>query len=100
MNLVSLLRHRATHQPDRVAFRFLTDGEQQETGLTHAALDTRARAIAAWLNSIAAPGERALLLYPSDLEFVSAFFGCLYAGFTAVPAYPLDPARLQRTVSR
>jgi acyl-CoA synthetase (AMP-forming)/AMP-acid ligase II/thioesterase domain-containing protein len=98
--LVSLLRHRASHQPDQLAFRFLTDGELQETTLTHAALDTRAQAIGAWLNSIAAPGERALLLYPSDLEFVPAFFGCLYAGFTAVPAYPLDPARLQRTVSR
>jgi acyl-CoA synthetase (AMP-forming)/AMP-acid ligase II/thioesterase domain-containing protein len=101
MNLVSLLRHRAIDQPDRLAFRFLTDGEPQDaTTLTHAALDTRARAIGAWLNSIAAPGERALLLYPSSLEFISAFFGCLYAGFTAVPAYPLDPARLQRTVSR
>ena len=33
-------------------------------------------------------GERALLLYPSGLDFVAAFFGCLYAGVTAVPAYP------------
>ncbi|HVR99607.1 MAG TPA: AMP-binding protein, partial [Thermoanaerobaculia bacterium] len=34
------------------------------------------------------PGERALLLYPPGLEFVAAFFGCLYAGVIAVPAYP------------
>ncbi len=29
-----------------------------------------------------------LLLYPPGLEFVEAFFGCLYAGCVAVPAYP------------
>src|SRR5690606_9862734 len=28
------------------------------------------------------------MLYPSGLEFVEAFFGCLYAGVIAVPAYP------------
>jgi len=33
-------------------------------------------------------GERALLLYPSGLEFIAAFFGCLYAGVVAVPVYP------------
>ena len=44
------------------------------------------------------PGERALLLYPPGLEFVAAFFGCLYAGVVAVPAYPPRPrpARMPR----
>src|SRR5207248_10245268 len=28
------------------------------------------------------------------------FFGCLYAGVIAVPAYPPDPARLMRTLPR
>ena len=28
------------------------------------------------------------MLYASGLEFVTAFFGCLYAGIIAVPAYP------------
>ncbi|MEM7593985.1 MAG: MupA/Atu3671 family FMN-dependent luciferase-like monooxygenase, partial [Cyanobacteria bacterium P01_A01_bin.83] len=32
--------------------------------------------------------QRALLLYPSGLEFIAAFFGCLYAGVVAVPVYP------------
>ena len=46
------------------------------------------RAIAASLQAMEMGGERALLLYPSGLDFVAAFFGCLYAGVTAVPAYP------------
>jgi acyl-CoA synthetase (AMP-forming)/AMP-acid ligase II len=33
-------------------------------------------------------GERALLLYPPGLDFVAGFFGCLYSGTIAVPAYP------------
>jgi acyl-CoA synthetase (AMP-forming)/AMP-acid ligase II/thioesterase domain-containing protein len=100
MNLVSILQRRADEQPERVAFEFLIDGEKSGDRLSYAALDTRARAIGGWLGGMATPGERALLLYPSGLEFISAFFGCLYAGVTAVPAYPLDPARMERTVSR
>ncbi len=42
-------------------------------------------------------GERALLLYPAGLEFIAAFFGCLYAGVVAVPAYP---PRRNRSLSR
>src|SRR5207248_4750769 len=51
-------------------------------------LDRRARAIAAQLQSLAAPGERALLLLPSDLDYPAAFFGCLYAGVVAVLSSP------------
>lgn len=33
-------------------------------------------------------GERALLCYPPGVEFMVGFFGCVYAGVIAVPAYP------------
>ena len=87
-NLIELLQHRALHQGDDVGFRFLLDGEREEVEWSYADLDRKARAIAAGLQSMGLEGERALLLYPSGLEFVAAFFGCLYAGVTAVPAYP------------
>ena len=41
-----------------------------------------------------------LLLSSSGPEFVSAFFGCLYGGVAAIPAYPLDSLRMSRTASR
>ncbi|MEH2084590.1 MAG: AMP-binding protein [Nostoc sp.] len=44
--------------------------------------------MAALLQSKKAFGARALLLYPSGLDFIAAFFGCLYAGIIAVPVYP------------
>ncbi len=87
-NLVDLLRHRAAHQPGDVGFYYLADGESEEINWTYAELDRRARAIGAWLQSLGVQGERALLLYPAGLDFIAAFFGCLYAGVVAVPAYP------------
>ena len=101
--LVDLLRARAAEQPERTAYTFLRDGQVEEAPLTYRELDAQARAIAAHLQAQGAAGERALLLFPPGLEFVSAFFGCLYAGVVAVPAYPPrtnrpDP-RIQEIVS-
>jgi acyl-CoA synthetase (AMP-forming)/AMP-acid ligase II/aryl carrier-like protein len=87
-SLVEVLRARAEAHGDRSAFTFLVDGEREALGLSFGELDERARAIAATLAERVDPGARAVLLYPPSLEYVSAFFGCLYAGVIAVPAYP------------
>jgi 8-amino-7-oxononanoate synthase/acyl carrier protein len=87
-NLIERLRFWAEHQGDQEAFHYLTDGENEEIRLTFGQLDLQARAIAGKLVEMNMSGERALLLYPPGFEFLAAFFGCLYAGVTAVPAYP------------
>ncbi len=99
-NFVDLLRWRADHQPDRLIFTELLDGEDQSLEIACAALDRRARAVAARLLEIASPGDRALLLYAGGIDFVEAFLGCLYAGVVAVPSYPPDPTRIERTLPR
>jgi non-ribosomal peptide synthase protein (TIGR01720 family) len=86
--LLDLLRWRAQEQPNQRAYTFLQDGEDQEVSLTYGELDHRARAIAAQLQTLAVPGDRALLLVPPSLDFFAAFFGCLYAGVVAVPTAP------------
>lgn len=86
--LVDLVRYRALHQPHQTAYIFLQDGEIESARLTYQELDRQARTIAAYLQSQNAAGERALLLYPPGLEFIVAFFGCLYASVLATPAYP------------
>ncbi|KAB8335318.1 fatty acyl-AMP ligase [Scytonema tolypothrichoides VB-61278] len=86
--LVDLLCYRATCQPNQTAYTFLVDGEAEEISITYQELEQRARAIAAYLQSLNAKGERALLLYAPGIEYIAAFFGCLYAGVVAVPAYP------------
>ncbi|HET7288707.1 MAG TPA: AMP-binding protein, partial [Pyrinomonadaceae bacterium] len=87
LTLVELLRWRAQHESAQLAHTFITD-EVTEITLTYEQLDQQARRIAARLQSINAKGERVLLLYPPGLEFIAAFFGCLYAGAIAVPVYP------------
>ncbi|HEV7905584.1 MAG TPA: AMP-binding protein, partial [Pyrinomonadaceae bacterium] len=86
--LVQLLRRRATLQTDQPAHTFLVDGATAELHLTYGELDRQARAIAASLQQFVSSGDRVLLLYPAGLEFIAAFYGCLYAGAVAVPAYP------------
>lgn len=82
------LQYWADAAPDNVAYAYLEDGENDKRSLTFSQLDARARAIACYLIDRGLQGERALLLYPPCLDFVEAFFGCLYAGVTAVPGYP------------
>ena len=93
-SLVTLLQHRAGRMPDACAYVFLADGEHQEQALTYRELDARACLIAGWLQEYQQAGERALLLYPSGLDYIAAFFGCLYAGTVAVPVFP--PSRHHR----
>jgi len=102
-DLVGLLHSRAVDRPHQRAFTFLVDGDSQRLHINYRELDRQARAIAAGLQARGLAGERALLLYPSGLDFVAAFFGCLYAGVTAVPAYPprrnRNLARIQSIVA-
>ena len=98
--LVSLVRHRADNQPDRLAYCFLEDGKVEGTAYTYQHLDQRARAIAAFLQLAKVKGERALLLYPQGVEVMAAFCGCLYAGVIAIPVPPPDAGRLKRALPR
>ena len=99
-SLVQLLRWRSANQHDQVAFIYLPNGEEEESCLTYGELDYQAQTIATALQASYQPGTRALLLYPPGLEFIKAFFGCLYAGVIAIPAYPPHPARLNRTLPK
>src|SRR6476469_6712571 len=81
-NLVELLQNRALHQP-----------EQKYTFL----LDAIARSHAVRLQTLGVTGERALLLFPPGLDYLAAFFGCLYAKTIAVPLYP---PKLKRNLAK
>ena len=97
--LVELLKRRAAGHA-AAAYTYLVDGETQAVRLSYQELDRQARAIAAKLQTVAGVGSHAILLYPPGLDFIAAFFGCLYAGVVAIPAYPPDPARLNRSLPR
>ncbi|MGZ3457723.1 MAG: condensation domain-containing protein, partial [Archangium sp.] len=98
--LLELLEERATRHAERRLFSFLEDAEGESSELSYAALWQRACGLGALLQQEVAAGERAVLLYPPGLDYVTGFFGCLAAGVVAVPAYPPDPTRLERTLPR
>lgn len=79
---------RAADLRDKDAYFFLADAAPGAAAqrLTYAELDAEAKRIASWLQERGAVGGQVLLLYPSGLEFIKAFVGCLYAGAVAVPA--------------
>ncbi len=87
-SLVELLTERGEQRADKLAFRFLRGGEGPEYTQTFAETQRQARSIAALLQQYTFPGSRALLLYQPGLDYINAFFGCLYAGVIAVPTYP------------
>lgn len=98
--LVEMLQLRSQHSPHQTAFIFLADGDAAEMPITYRELDRRARAIGAVLRQELSPGDRAVLLYQPGLDYVAGFFGCLYAGVIAVPAYPPNPVRPKPTLPR
>ena len=91
-SLVDLLSLRASEQRSELLYRFLTD-EGAEFCWTYADLARPRLPRRRRLEPLAVEGEPVLLLYPTGLEYVAAFFGCLYAGAIAVPAYPPRPGR-------
>jgi acyl-CoA synthetase (AMP-forming)/AMP-acid ligase II len=93
--IIESLQYRAEAQPHQTAYTFLKDGEVETGYLTYLELAKQAQAIAAALQSLKATGQCAILLYPSGLEFISAFLGCLLAGVIAIPANP--PRRIEKT---
>ena len=99
-NLVDFLRSRAEQWPARHAFTYLEDGVNEAGSFDYASLETQARAFAARLREISRPGERALLLFPAGLDFLTGFFGCLFADVIGIPTPPPEASRLKRTGPR
>jgi len=86
--LVEVLQARASREPDALIYTFLEDGETEGASWTTSEIDRRAREVGARLQSRFAPGDRALLVYPSGLEFIAGFLGSFYGGLVPVPVYP------------
>ncbi|WP_133651190.1 non-ribosomal peptide synthetase [Paraburkholderia flava] len=92
-SLAARLRALAEARADASAL--ITVDADGDTRYDYAALDRRATRLAAYFSARHATGERALLLLDSGVDYVSAFFGCLYAGVVAVPVYPPESKREQ-----
>ncbi|ELR99536.1 AMP-binding protein [Gloeocapsa sp. PCC 73106] len=103
LTLVDLLQYRSLQQNNQIAYSFLVDDDTKEINQTYQELAREARKVAVQLQARNLAGKRAILLYRPGLEFINAFFGCLYAGVVGVPVYPpqfqQNLSRLQRIIT-
>lgn len=89
VTVVGRLAELAHARPDDTAFVFVQDRHLNDEVITYGALWNRATSIAEMLAEQGCRhGDRAILVYPSGLSYIAAFFGCLAAGVVAVPVYP------------
>src|SRR5688500_12373431 len=93
--LPEILQRRSVAEPGRRAYVFLDEHGQEQSVLTYGELHARALAVAGRLHRSCRPGDRAVLLFPPGLEFIVAYFGCLYAQVIAVPVSAPRPTRVQ-----
>jgi acyl-CoA synthetase (AMP-forming)/AMP-acid ligase II len=87
-SFVDLLLFRALHSANRTAYTFLEDGEEAVESVTYAEFAQRVLALASELQQRFSPRERLLLLHPSCVDYMVAFFACLCADMIAVPLFP------------
>jgi acyl-CoA synthetase (AMP-forming)/AMP-acid ligase II len=78
----------AAEQPAQRAYVWAGEHAHEESSLTYGELHARALAVAARLAAQCRPGDRALLVFPPGLDFMVAYFACLYAHVIAVPLNP------------
>lgn len=84
--ILDCLEHYAKIRPTARAYTFLANGVDQEKVLTYGELRSRALNYAQLLRDHGFSRKVALLLFPSGLDFIIAFFACAYSGTIAVPA--------------
>ncbi len=95
--MIDALSARAREHGDEPVFAFVDSNDDEYARITFAELDAQARGLAVRLADRARPGDRALMLYEPGPAFVTAFFGCLYAGMIAVP---LSAPRRRRSLDK
>lgn len=92
-SLNHLLDFRAQEHGDKMLFSFIDRKLQPKKELNYRQFRQSALSIASHLRRHTKVGDRAVLLFPPGLEYVEAYFGCLYAGVIAVPVFPPQMGR-------
>ena len=93
--LVDILSNQNEKTINKVLYTFLSGGDSLD--VTCGSLDLMARNAAAYLQTRYKKGDRLILALKPGIDFVSSFFGCLYAGLVPVPLYPpLSPSYIHK----
>lgn len=86
-SLNAVMRQHFAGAPHQIAFTF-NSGDGEPERYSYAQFEHSVLALASDLTARKLSGSRALLLFNPGYDYVVAFFGCLFAGVIAVPAFP------------
>lgn len=97
---IDCLDFHAEDRPHSTAYRFISNDIEKSQTLTFLELQTKAQALAAYLQEHMDAGDRVVLIYNPGLDFIIAFIACLYAHILAVPSFTLSARRLTPELER
>lgn len=85
-SLVEHLVMRSCEKADAIIYTFLSEGTTMD--VSYGMLHRNAAMAGGFLQARYRPGERMIVALKPGVDFVTSFFGCLYAGLIPVPLYP------------
>ena len=95
-DLLSVFDRWRAAKPRHVVHTWLRADGSESDQYTLQALYDAAGAVASQLQGV----DVAILCYPPGLDFLVAFYGCLFAGVAAAPCYPPDPRNREARTAR
>lgn len=88
-NLVELFQTRCLQNPNHIFYYFSNTGLTQDNiEYTYFDFEKKIKSLAVLIQENTAPGDRVLLIFEPGIDYILAFWACLYAGVLSVPAYP------------
>lgn len=85
MNVLEKLDYHSTKNSDGIAYRFLTDGENEEVTVTYKELYQSAVKISMYLKKNFAKHSNILVSLPSGIEYIKIIYGILLAEMILIP---------------
>ncbi|VAW74515.1 Polyketide synthase modules and related proteins [hydrothermal vent metagenome] len=82
--LVTMIKNRLDEGGAKLAFTIIKANKVEES-ISYAALKKKVLRLAANLQQVSRPESSVLIMFPTSLDFVVAFLGCLMAGVLPVP---------------
>lgn len=93
ITIIDFLEQHVALQPQACAL--VCVDRSGETSWSYAALLEKVVHLAGYVQQQVKPGERALILMDSGIDYVCSFLACQYAGVVAIPSFPAESAKPQ-----
>ena len=97
MDVIQKFQHFAQKKPQHVVHTWLNADGSEGDAYSLEELWAASGVVASAIHGEAAP---VVLCYPPGLDFLVAFYGCLFAGCAAAPCYPPDPRNREARTAR